>query len=176
MTIMTVMTPPVIDDLESTLLGFAKLQPDEVLLQEMIVLTSCEIQQYQSWLKNVFNLYATDITSWQVQEQLSHRSHEWYMEWIQKHRFPFHVTHLPHGVQTGRDYCLSPFRHVHIAWDGSVGFCTDFSDFSVGNVRRTDLVELFHSEAARSFSQEIRYGNCITCEHCSWRNSKSFRF
>lgn len=173
-TLMTVLTPTVISDLETTLRCFEKLHPDEVLLQEMIALSADEVTCYQGWLQNAFGIKATDIDSWQAEQQPHYPDHEWYVSWLKQHDFPFRVVHLPHGSQTGRAYCLSPYRHMHVGWNGNVGFCTDFSDFTVGNVQKTDLLQLFAGEAACHFAAEVQSGNCVACEHCSWRNSESF--
>lgn len=173
-TIMSVMTDEAPLHLEQILDGFARLGPDEVLLQEMIALSPAEAQDYRSWLSGSFDLPAPGIAAWVGGEPARRMPHQWYEDWLARHPYPFPVRHLPHGAQSARAFCLSPSRHLHVAWDGEVGFCTDFTDFSLGNVRNTSLRQLFASERAERFAREVRQGKCSACEHCSWKNSETF--
>ena len=38
----------------------------------------------------------------------------------------------------------------------------------------TDSARMIRAAASR-FADEVRLGHCATCEHCSWRNSETFR-
>ena len=173
-TIMSVMTDEAPAQLERMLDGFALLEPDEVLLQEMIALSPGEAQAYRSWLLDSFDLPAPGIAAWVGGEPARRMPHQWYEEWIARHPYPFPVRHLPHGAQALRPFCLSPCRHLHVAWDGEVGFCTDFTDFTLGNERDASLQQLFTSERAERFARQVRQGQCAACEHCSWKNSETF--
>lgn len=174
LTLMTVMTTEVFENLHDTLTTLEKLEPDEILLQEMIALTSDEISDYKAWMQQEFDVKAVDIESWYTDKAPERRDHEWYTTWLTQHTFSCPVRHIPHGAETGRPYCLSPERHLHIAWDGEVSFCTDFTDFSLGNIRSSDLIDLFEGPRSQDFAQQVRNGKCVTCNHCSWRNSDSF--
>ena len=171
--IMTVLTEQVQNQLEAVLNSFLDLHPDQVLLQELISMDKREAGEYQTWLEKTFGQTAERVMSW-VGPSTKHVPHSWYSQWIKEHPYPFEVQHLPHGREAFRPYCLSPLRHLHIAWDGSVGFCTDFTDFSLGNVRERNVMEMFTSKRAEIFAEEVRQGHCITCEHCSWKNSQMF--
>ncbi len=149
-TLMSVATPELNRTLPETLAAFAPLQPDRVLLQARIGLQAGEVHAYKNWMRTCFGQEARLTAQ------------------------PFPVEYLPHGRETARPFCLSPCRHAHVGWDGRVGFCTDFVDFSLGNVRETPLPELFASELADRFAREVEAGHCVTCEHCSWRNTETF--
>jgi len=176
--LMSVLTPAITGDLEKTIKELSAFQPDQLLLQEMIALSREEIQSYKEWMLEQFQTEAIEIDAWVIPDgadaQTTAHTHSWYEEWLELHPSPFPIQHLPHGAQTNRYYCLSPFRHIHIAWNGNVNFCTDFTDFSAGNVKQEDLTDIFNGERAAKFMTEIFNGRCITCEHCSWRNNTSF--
>lgn len=56
-----------------------------------------------------------------------------------KYRFP--VRYLPH--KSNASHCLSPFRHIHVAWNGNVLYCTDFYDFAAGNAKHNDIIAIY---------------------------------
>lgn len=173
-TLMSVMTDEAPAHLEQMLDEFARLAPSEVLLQEMIALSPGEAQGYRDWLRDTFGQPAPGIDAWTANTPPKRMPHRWYEQWLAGHPYPFPVRHLPHGREALRPFCLSPSRHLHVAWDGEVGFCTDFTDFSLGNVRNTPLETLFVSERAERFARQARQGRCPACEHCSWKNSETF--
>lgn len=173
--LMTVLTQPVLDTLPETLRSFSVFGADEVLLQEQIALSAEEIRQYARWLREQFAQEASEIASWEgtapepaamretVEQALLTASH-----------LPFSVRYLPHGALCGKQ-CSSPKHHAHIAWNGNVLFCTDFYDFSAGNVHRQPLLSILRNELSERFEEEIAKGACPACRHCSWRGSTSFR-
>ena len=173
-TLMSVLTPELARTLPETLAAFETLQPDEVLLQTRIGLQPAEISNYRHWLQTTFGQEAKDIDAWSVDGPMPPLPEAWQDALVSGRHYPFTVRYLPHGGETSRPYCLSPFRHAHISWNGAVGFCTDFSDFTLGDVRKTPLAELFNSELAQRFADEVQNGRCVTCNHCSWRNSETF--
>lgn len=151
--IMTVATPQL--DIEKFAGYFSEYK---ILLQTLIALSAEEIQQYKAWMKSAFDITATEIDSWLG---------EGYTPKIGK--LPENVTFIPHGDED--TFCLSAYRHIHIAWNGNLLYCTDFYDFSAGNVREYSVDELFNNERSEKYRQEIRAGNCPTCNHCSWKNN-----
>lgn len=171
-TLMSVLTPELAQALPETLKAFEGLQPDEVLLQTRIGLTEQEIQHYRQWMMSAFGQEVADISSWQLDAPLPPLPLSFQPDRLPQCSFPVRV--MPHGKDALRAYCLSPLRHAHIAWNGQVGFCTDFTDFTLGDVRETSLPQLFASPLAQRFASEVQAGNCATCEHCSWRNSADF--
>ena len=52
--------------------------------------------------------------------------------------------------------------------------CTDFYDFSAGNVKNDDICEIFNNDISNKFRDEIKNGNCVTCEHCSWADNTEY--
>lgn len=89
-------------------------------------------------------------------------------------KYPFPVRYLPHGEKAAQKHCLSPFRHIHIAWNGEVMYCTDFYDFSAGNAKNGDLFSVFNNELSEKFRTEIVKSNCVLCNHCAWKNNEVF--
>ena len=87
----------------------------------------------------------------------------------------FKVRYLPH-VRSGEIVrpCLSPWRHLHIMWNGETSFCTDFTDFSMGNVRDQPLEALFRGERAEKFRNLVENRRNPACRHCSWGDKEDF--
>ena len=170
----TVLTPALLSDLDGALDAFGQLQPEEVLLQEMIALSPEEVEAYRRWLPETFGQSACEIASWEGSGHWDPQAKEKITAVTEKRRDPFQVSYLPHGAACGKR-CTAPSHHAHVTWKGSVCFCTDFYDFSAGNVREKPLLEILEGDTAERFRQETEWGNCPTCEHCSWRASESFR-
>ena len=170
----TVLTPALLSDLDGALDAFSQLHPHEVLLQEMIALSPEEIESYRLWLQKNFHQEASEIASWESSALWDPNAGEKIAAVTTKRRDPFRVSYLPHGAVWGK-YCTAPSHHAHVTWKGSVCFCTDFYDFSAGNVREKPLLEILEGTNAEIFRQETQLGQCPTCDHCSWRGSESFR-
>ncbi len=175
--IMTVISPEVLDILPQLPDILAPLKPDKMLLQEMIYMSQDEIKAYSRWLKSSFGMNAKEIYSWEMKlsEDFQQRKEE-ALRKVSQLKYSFPVAYLPHGEKAAQKHCLSPFRHIHVAWNGDVMYCTDFYDFSVGNVKEEDVISIFNNEMSEKFRSEIAEGNCSTCNHCAWRNNKYFAF
>lgn len=170
----TVLTPKLMEDLDGALDAFAALQPDEVLLQEMIGLSREEIEAYSRWLEDTFGQKASEIHGWEGNVFPDPRRREKIDAVLAGREDPFRVVYKPHGMACGKQ-CDSPLRHAHVTWKGSVCFCTDFYDFSAGNVLEMPLLEILENETAERYRREIAAGNNPACDHCSWRGSGHFR-
>lgn len=170
----TVLTPALMEDLRGALEAFAALKPDEVLLQEMIGLRGSEMEAYSRWLEESFGQKASEIYSWESCPSQDPRRREKIDAVVAERKDPFRVAYLPHGAACGKQ-CDSALRHAHVTWKGSVCFCTDFYDFSAGNVLEMPLLEILKGEMAERYRWEIAAGNNPACDHCSWRGSESFR-
>lgn len=158
--IMSVITPELIAVLPEFLNELENLNIKELYLQDMIGLTKTEIVSYKKWLKESFDITAKDIESWENDDLFRVKDVK-----VQPHSFKIvHKTHDDTGV------CLSPFTHPHIAWNGDVMYCTDFYDFSAGNVKNEHLIDIFNNEKSKIFRQSIEKNLCPTCNHCSWRS------
>ena len=146
--------------------GLEQIKPSALYLHDMISMNDEEINLYADWLKTKFGREAADIYSWKTESV------------PRKVRFDipgghtFKIIEKHHGNEGG--FCLSPFRHAHIAWNGEVLYCTDFYDFSAGNVKENNLIDIFNNEQSERFRNEIQKSGCITCSHCSWKNDKCF--
>lgn len=175
MSVLTEQTEGKIQELADALLA---LHPDELLLQQQIGLAGWEIDRYKKWMRRVFDREASYIDSWKwrdAEAERVKRQKEKVEEQLKTVAAPFPVKFLPHLEAGDPKRCLSPCRHVHIAWNGDVLYCTDFYDFTPGNIRRERWEDILSNEKSELFAREVREGRCETCNHCSWRNSEDFR-
>ncbi len=166
---------------------FLALRPDGILLQERIVLTGEEMAAYEEWMREDFGKNAPEIHAWGAGEDWQAQRQEIdrrVREVLERRTFPCPVSYLPHipanaGIPAlykdgSLPPCLSPFRHLHITWDGQVMYCTDFTDFSAGNVKEEPLWDIWENEASRRFRKAVQEGRCPSCSHCSWRYKTNF--
>lgn len=145
-----------------------KLNCDEILFQDMIALSESEADDYKNMMSAEFNIDAEHINSWVSEEkppELKNVMRELCAEYGGK------VKYISHGE--GRP-CKSPEAHIHIAWNGNVLYCTDFYDFSAGNVKNEPLGKIFENEKSQKFRKIIEENKCAACRHCSWRMSEHF--
>lgn len=170
--LMCVISESNIQKLEQIPTVLSALSCDEVILQEMIGLTPDEISQYKQWMEATFDIQAVDIDGWE-NTLLEDKRKNVLLQGILSKTYGKPVKYIPHGIceQT----CRSPYSHIHVAWNGNVLYCTDFYDFSAGNVHHARITDIFENELSERYRQEIENEKCITCKHCSWRRSTSFR-
>lgn len=166
-TIMSVISNDNINNLEETVEELLKLNCDEIILQDMIALSAEETKQYKEEMRKM-GINAEYIDSW-VMENAPRCDSETAEDICKKYHGK--VKHLPHGIG---EPCKSAFSHMHIAWNGNVLYCTDFYDFSAGNVKNENLVDVFNNEKSDKFREMIKNEKCPTCHHCSWRHSTTF--
>ena len=176
---MTTICPQNIEVLPKLPYLFESCGADKILLHELIYLNSHEIAVYKSWLCSRFGIDAKTIESWRMELPPDYESRKQAkLDELFRHLIisptETQVEYLPHGSIVKEDFCLSPFRHLHVTWNGEVLFCTDFYDLSVGNVRNADLIDIWNGELAERFRREIMQGNCPTCNHCAWKGNRDY--
>lgn len=159
-TVMSVITPQLINVLDEFLAVLDSLDIKRLYLQDMIGLTADEIREYKAWLKSTFDITAHDINSWRNDNLFK----------AGNMAFGRHGYEIEHKTHTREGHCKSPFYHAHIAWNGSVLYCTDFYDFSAGNAKKDTLENIFLNEKSERLRKEIINGSCVTCNHCSWKH------
>lgn len=173
--IMSVLSAELLGCIPEFLDSLEKIKPSQVLLQDMIHMSQGEIDSYTEWFKNCFNAVPSEIKSWNIALPENYENEKQKaLAGIDYGKYSFDVIHKEHASDGDKRHCLSPFRHVHVAWNGNVLFCTDFYDYSAGNVRDGDIADIFMGNSAEKFRNEILSGNCVTCNHCSWRSNDSF--
>lgn len=152
--IMSVLAPENLKEMEYLPFG---LPAAGVILHEMIYLTEAECvgverSATEKWRSNTFVGYSEMLR--ECIEKLKRRS------------FPLAVEFQPH-FKGG--CCREPFQHLHIGTDGETSFCTDFTHYTLGNVKRMTLKEIFEGSKAEEFRKK---GNEPFCSHCSWKNTE----
>ena len=173
--LMTVLTKELLRRIDELPKAFEPLNPDAVLLQDLIYINSQEVGDYCDWLKRSFSMVAEDIFSWESEPPKNYTALlERAFGKLKNTGTTLPYLHVSHGEKAKRTFCLSPFRHIHIAWNGNVLYCTDHYDFSAGNVKNNDLMDIFNNDLSEKFRKEILNGNCATCRHCSWKNNEEF--
>ena len=174
-TVMSVLTKDLVDNLEEHLESFNDTNIDELILQELIYLEKSEIEEYKNWLKEKFNMESKCADSWlgETDEEFDERKGKVLKNVLGK-KYTYKLSYIPHGRTEERKYCLSPFRHAHVAWNGNVLYCTDFYDFSAGNVKEAKLTDIITNEISDKYREETMNSNCVTCNHCSWIKSTKF--
>ncbi|MDD6736159.1 MAG: radical SAM protein [Clostridiales bacterium] len=170
--VMSVVTSKLIPRLSEFLDSLDSLGISELYLQDMIGLTSEETEAYAEWMKSVFGITAAEIRSWENNE-LDIFDTEALIADMDTEKYSFKISCKRHNrEQTG--HCMSPFRHAHIAWNGNVLYCTDFYDFSAGNVKENTLESIFFNEISEKYRSEIIAGRCVTCKNCSWKERQDY--
>ncbi len=166
-TVMSVISDDNILNLDQTVSELLKLNCDEIILQDMIALSKDEAVKYKQEMKKI-GIDAEYIDSW-IMENPPRVDLKISEEICKKYNGK--VKHLPHGK--GK-ICESAFSHIHIAWNGNVLYCTDFYDFSAGNVKQEKIIDIFNNEKSEKFRDMIKNEKCPTCQHCSWWHNKTF--
>ena len=170
-TVMSVVTHALIDNLEGFLDELNKLKIHTLFLQDMIGLNKDEVKEYKLWMNEAFGIEAKEIDSWETEGNINFtRELTQKLNRINKADYLFAITHK-HHTDNPEIICTSPFNHAHIAWNGNVLYCTDFYDFSAGNIKNEKLLDILNNEVSRKYRKEIQNNRCVTCRHCSWRLS-----
>lgn len=171
--LMSVITEKTQDHIQELVDAFKEFEPNELILQQQIGLTEKEIKAYEKWMKEEFQQDVPYIKSWlhdKEKEGWLEKQRKNVQKQLQNIIAPFPVVFLPHLNQDNNKKCLSPKKHIHIAWNGDVLYCTDFYDFRAGNIRTDGLLDIYFNDRSERFRKGIIEGKCPTCSHCSWRN------
>jgi len=148
----------------------AALQPDEIVLQQLMYFSAAEISAYRQWLRDNFQQDDPGLEVWRRDDD-----REYLAELKKQYQlalgsdYPMKVTLRMHDNFIP---CAAPCRaaevRCHIKYDGSVLYCTDFYGFTAGNIRQTPLRDIFVNERSERFRREIAAGHNPLCRHCSW--------
>lgn len=68
-----------------------------------------------------------------------------------------------------RDHCLAPWFSVNIDYNGDVHFCADYPDWVIGNIKQQTMWEIYNSDRAIKFRNELRNapnGIFPACRRC----------
>ncbi|MDD3154849.1 MAG: radical SAM protein [Victivallaceae bacterium] len=160
-----------VEDAPEIVEELSKLGPDQILIQQLMYLTEQEIAAYRALLRDTFGCDDPSIEVWRRDEDADYRRKVTLaIERIARRRYACPVAFNCYG---GSLICRAPWERVHIKYDGSVLFCTDYYGFSAGSVKESSLEEILASPRAEKFRKAVREGKFPPCGHCSWRNSPS---
>ena len=144
---------------------------NELLLQNYIRVSSEEATEYKKWMKSCFDINATEIDSWITELPSDYETKKnQAIEKIKNKQHNLTVSYIPHGVEDC--VCMSANKHIHVSWNGNVLYCTDFYDFSAGNVKESHIDEIFNNENSELYRKNVK--NNPLCKHCSWRTAKEY--
>lgn len=172
--VMSVVTEQLTEQLQDFLEMLNEINIKELYLQDMIGISDNEIIDYKKMMKQEFDIAASDIDGWRNNGILQfHEKLDDILRKLDKNRYHYNIYLKRHDTDLNQ-HCLSPFRHVHVAWNGDIMFCTDHYDFKAGNIKESALEEIFTNELSERFREIIRNGQCVTCRHCSWKNNRDY--
>jgi len=171
--------------LDAQSLGF-----DKIIFQNLIFMLPHEQRLYDRWLRDAFALVETKSSSWtygsvpEFSRNLPKAMAEM-EDRIAKGDFKIKVEFHPHGIgsrnidarmrgdpdfiKEGPKHCLGPFRHINVSPEGEVRFCVDYSDVSLGSLKKASLKEILSSQAAESFREGVVAARNPACPRCPWR-------
>lgn len=161
-TVMSVITPGLTEVIDEFLGELDGLGIKRLYLQDMIGLSERETREYKICMEELFGIKAHDIDSWRNDDLFKTDSI----------KTGNHSYEIEHKIHTAEGCCKSPFYHLHIAWNGNVMYCTDFYDFSAGNVKSEKLEDIFTNEKSELYRKKIIDGGFPACAHCSWKSTE----
>ncbi len=170
-TVMSVVTKKLLHEFYDFLNFLNSTNIKELYFQDMIGLTTEEVENYKKMLEEEFGIRPEYIDAWENNECLQfHEELDDLLNRIDRSFYHYEIHYKKHDASENR-YCLSPFRHVHVTWNGNVTYCTDFYDFTAGNVKEERLEKIFVNEMSEKYRTVIMTGKSIICRHCSWKGN-----
>lgn len=151
---------------------------DKVIFQNLIFATPEDVSLYKKWMADSFDIDAAHIDSWET-SAFGDYIHELaepiktLEDRIDAGMYPIEVELSPKGITADNiadwysaeeginlsarqhDFCYAPFRHLHITANGNVHYCVDFDDFSAGNIKDNDIIEIIMNNKSERFRQDV---------------------
>lgn len=148
---MAVLTEELKGQLKEFFAELSDFPVDEVLLQDMIVLNGREIGEYKAVMERKFSIEAEAVESWRQSGEGDSEMEKAGFRLEEPGTHAFKVRYLPH-VRSGEIVrpCLSPWRHLHIMWNGETSFCTDLPTFPWGMCGNSRLRHCFGENKPKS--------------------------
>jgi MoaA/NifB/PqqE/SkfB family radical SAM enzyme len=162
-----------------------------MLYQNMIYISPDDAQRYTAWFKNFCGRKPEHIASW-ISDGFGDYVNELPVimreicQRIEQKRYPIDLRITPEdmtpenimdwysdGAYDAGCHCVMPFSHLHVRPGGNVDMCVDFDDFSAGNVREKDVMEIFNGPEAEKFRQKFLESPPPICRRCPWRCNRS---
>lgn len=168
---MSVLSPDLLPEITEFPEMVARMGADELYLQDYIQLSENEAEAYRMWMKKSFGINAKEIDSWINEMPRDYEERKKIaISAVKKREYSIPVSYIRHNNH--ERLCRSPYKHIHISWNGNVMYCTDFYDFSAGNVKNEKIIDIFNNHVSEKFRSELKENP--TCSHCSWKNNETF--
>jgi MoaA/NifB/PqqE/SkfB family radical SAM enzyme len=155
------------------------ISPDDALRQAIWSEQCCgrTPEHIASWLNDGFGDYVNELPD--ILREIEQR--------IGQKRYPVEVCITPEGIRPDNiagwydmegvydceSRCVMPFSHLHVRSGGNVDMCVDFDDFSAGNVRERDVMEIFNGPEAEKFRRKFLENPPPICRRCPWRCNRN---
>ena len=135
----------------------------------MIVLNGREIGEYKAVMEREFSLEAEAVESWRQSGEADSEMEKAGFRLEEPGTHSFKVRYLPH-VRSGEIVrpCLSPWRHLHIMWNGGDIVLHRFYRLFHGECAGSATEALFRGERAEKFRNLVENRRNPACRHCSW--------
>lgn len=160
-----------VEEIPELLPQMAELGCDEIVLQQLMYLTTKEIKQYRQYSVQNFGCDYPELEGWERNDDKEYLGKlSGMLKAVQNSRYKIPVVFTGHAFgETGTEPCRKRLERIHIRHDGEVGFCTDYFGFSAGNIKKQSLREVLGGELAERFHAAVENGELATCDHCPWR-------
>ena len=150
----------------------AELGADEIVLQQLMYLTSQEIEDYRQYSRQYFNCDYPELLGWQRDDDTLYRQQlNEMLTKIQNRKYKIPVVFTGHACWFSPDAepCRKSSERVHIRHDGEIGFCTDYFGISAGNLKNRNLADILSGKRAEAFFNAVKQNKLAICRHCPWR-------
>ncbi len=157
-----------------------------IIMQNLIYCSTAQAEKYRQWLKTSFSQDAPEIGNWIIDSfgawtKIASENLRKINANALAGKYPletlvypaefagdFEKWFKPSVELKSHNSCGMPSGHVSIMPDGSVHFCVDFCDLSLGNITGHSLEELLNSPTAEQFRKDVSSGKNPLCGRCPW--------
>ncbi len=151
----------------------APLGCDEIILQQLMYLAPAEIDRYRTISRKFLGYDYPELIAWQRSDDQEYlRILREQLELFHGRTYSVPVSFTSHSYPdrlNSTNYCDAPWHRIHVKYDGSVGFCTDYFNFTAGNLQAETVSEIFYGVKAETFRSLVASGLLPTCNHCPWK-------
>ena len=149
-----------------------RFRPDGWVFGQLIYVFPEEIDRYRRIAAEIGQPEYPELAAWSRSEDAGYLARLRAAERkLRALRAPFPIHFVPHHYPEGRFgscHCPAVDHRLHIRHDGECGVCTDYFGFSLGNIHRHSLGEIFRGERASRLRAFLHENRMPICDHCPW--------